>query len=129
MDLYVCGHGGWEVVGRPTVFMPVPAGSEVVFYRDVGDALLVPEAEEILRGSQHALPPERVVRQYMQCPDMTLAPATEFARNFEDAAATRGVRWVAVSGNTRLSDLLARYPRTRIHWIACSVRVLAHVRR
>lgn len=129
MDLYVCGHGGWEVVGRPTVFKPLPAGSEVVLYREVGDAMLVTEAEDILRGSPHALLPERVIRQYMQCPDMTLAPATEFEPRFAAAAATRGVRWVAVMGHTRLSELLARHPGTRLHWIACSVRVLSPAKR
>jgi len=36
---------------------------------------------------------------------------------------------VAVTGHTKLSELLARYPRTRIHWIACSVRVLAPAKR
>jgi hypothetical protein len=124
MDLYVCGHGGWEVVGRPTVFVPLPAGSEVVLYHEVGETMSVPEAEEILKGSTTALKPVREIRQYMQCPDMTLAPATQFEPNFTAAAAIRGVSWTPVRGHTKLSELLTRYPRTRLHWIACSVRVL-----
>jgi hypothetical protein len=123
-DIYVCGHGGWGVIGYSSIFIKIPAGTEVVFYKEIGDVLYVSEAEDILRKAANALPPARVETAFHQCPDMTLYPAQEFWNNFGAAAATGGVSWHAVAGESKLSYFLERYPGTRIHWIACSVREL-----
>ncbi len=111
-------------MGRSNVFVEVPPGSEVVFYKDSLEPLSVPEAEAILRGDAGALPPARVIRARMNANEMTLAPATEFWKQFGAAAAARGVNWHAVAAHTPLSYFLHRYPHTRIHWIACSGVVL-----
>lgn len=124
MDLYVCGHGGWGIVGRSGIFVPVPLSSEVVFYKQIGDVLLVREAEDILRRNRKALAPERTIRGGMQAPEMSLYPAREFWRNFGAAAQEGNVEWHAVATETRLSYFLERYPGVRLHWIACSVREL-----
>ena len=124
MDIYVCGHGGWGTIGRSSIFTRVPTGTEVVFYKEIGDFLLVREAEEILSHSGNAPQPERIVRGGQQAPEMTLYPATEFWKEFGKAASTGGVSWHAVSTDTPLSYFLQRYAWSRIHWIACSVREL-----
>jgi hypothetical protein len=124
MDIYICGHGGWDVIGRSSVFTTLPGGTEVVFYREVGQELMVSEAEAIMRRDPGALRPARVIKQYTQCPDMTLHPAREFWNEFGAAATGGGVHWHAVAQPTRLRHFLERYPGCRIHWIACSVRSL-----
>jgi hypothetical protein len=123
-DIYVCGHGGWGVIGYSSIFVSVPGGTEVVFYKEMGEVLLVREAEDILRRAPSALAPVRTVMAHRQCPDMSLYPAQEFWNRFGAAAATGMVSWHAVAVETRLSYFLERYPGTRIHWIACSVREL-----
>lgn len=123
-DIYVCGHGGWGTVGYSSIFVQVPGGTEVVFYKEIGDVLYVSEAEAILRRAGNALKPARVLTAFRQCPDMTLYPAQEFWSNFGAAANTGGVNWHAVSSEAKLSYFLKRYPGARIHWIACSVREL-----
>ena len=123
-DIYVCGHGGWDTIGYSSIFVQVPAGTEVVFYREIGNVLYVSEAEAILRRANNALTPARVISAYQQCPDMTLYPAQNFWSRFGAAAGTGGVFWHAVATETKLSYFLERYPGTRIHWIACSVREL-----
>ena len=123
-DIYVCGHGGWGTIGYSSIFVQVPGGTEIVFYKEIGDVLYVREAEAILSGAANALPPARTVTAFKQCPDMTLYPAQEFWSNFGAAAQTGGANWHAVATETKLSFFLMRYPGTRIHWIACSVREL-----
>lgn len=124
MELYVCGHGGWGTIGRSSIFVPIPAGTEVVFYKEIGDVLYVREAQDILSGSPNALRPARVVRSGMQCPDMVLHPAQEFWEQFSRAATLGGRNWHAVASDTWLSYFLRRYMSCRVHWIACSVREL-----
>ena len=128
MDIYVCGHGGWDVIGRSGIFTTVPQGTEVIFYKEIGDVLYVSEAEAILSGSTAALQPAREIRGGMQAPEMTLYPAREFWTEFGAAAQRSGANWHAVATDTRLSHFLQRYPGTRIHWIACSVRELNRAR-
>jgi len=124
MDIYICGHGGWGVIGRSGIFVPVPTGSEVVFYKEIGDVMLVREAEAILSGGRGALLPERTIRGGMQAPEMSLYPAREFWPQFGAAAQKGGVDWHAVADETPLSYFLERYRGARLHWIACSVREL-----
>lgn len=125
MDTFVCGHGGWDVIQRATAFVTVPAGSEIWFYKEVGEAMTLGEAEAILRGDPAAPRPERVIRQYMQAPDMTLYACPEFESNFAAAATQGGRQAYMVTGEMMLSELLRRYPSSRLHWMACSVRELA----
>lgn len=129
MDTYVCGHGGWGVIQRATVFVTVPAGAEVCFYKEVGETMSLGEAEAILRGDHDALLPERVIRQYMQAPDMTLYPCPEFQSQFATSAMRGSRRAFMVTGEMKLSELLRRFPSSRLHWMACSVRELAKTRR
>lgn len=123
-DIYVCGHGGWGVIGYSSIFVQIPSGTEVVFYKEIGDVLYVREAEAILRKAPNALYPARTVDGYKQCPDMSLYPAQEFWSNFGASAEAGGSSWHAVAGETKLSYFLQRYSGCRIHWIACSVREL-----
>lgn len=123
-DIYVCGHGGWATIGYSSIFVQIPAGTEVVFYKEIGEVLYVREAEAILRRANNALSPARVIGAYQQCPDMTLYPAQNFWPRFGAAAGVSGAYWHAVATDTNLSYFLERYPGTRIHWIACSVREL-----
>ncbi len=123
-DIYVCGHGGWGTVGRSSVFVKVPQGTEVIFYKEIGDVLYVDEAEAILSKATHALQPARTISALRQCPDMSLYPAMEHWKSFGSAAGGAGSSWHGVSTTTRLSYFLQRYPGSRIHWIACSVREL-----
>ena len=123
-DIYVCGHGGWGTIGHASIFVQIPSGTEVIFYKDIGDVLYVSEAEAILKGAPNALPPARTEGAYRQCPDMSLYPAQEFWSNFGAAANAGGASWHAVASETKLSHFLQQYPGTRIHWIACSVRRL-----
>ena len=129
MDIYVCGHGGWGVDGRSSIFVQVPAGTEVVFYKEIGDVLYVSEAEAILRGAPNALRPARVIRSFESCPEMTLYPAREFWQNFGAAATAGGVNWHAVASPTQLSYFLRSHTPSRLHWIACSSRMLRPVKR
>jgi hypothetical protein len=122
--IYVCGHGGWGTIGYSEVFVEIPASTEVVFYKEIGDVLYVREAEAILAKAPDALNAARILTAYRQCPDMTLYPATEFWDKFGAAASRGGVSWHAVATETKLSYFLQRYPGTQIHWIACSVREL-----
>lgn len=124
MDLYACGHGGWGLIGRSGIFVTVPLSSQIVFYKEIGDVLLVSEAENILRGNNRALEPARTIRGGMQAPEMSLYPAREFWAKFGAAAQEGNVEWHAVAAETRLSYFLERYPGARLHWIACSVREL-----
>jgi hypothetical protein len=123
-DIYICGHGGWGIIGRSSIFVRIPAATEVLFYKEIGDVLYVSEAEAIMRRAPDALRPARTVGASTQCPDMTLYPAREFWNNFGAAAQAGGVPWHAVAAATRLSQFLERYRGARIHWIACSVREL-----
>ncbi len=125
MDLYFCGHGGWDTRGHSSVFVEVPAGTEVVFYKEVGYPLTVGEARKILEHDSQALRPVRTIRGPMQAPEMTLYPAQEFWPVFGAAAKVGHADWHAVATETRLGALLQRYRSARIHWIACSVRELA----
>lgn len=129
MDIYVCGHGGWGVDGRSSIFVQVPAGTEVVFYKEIGDVLYVSEAEAILRGAPNALRPVRVIRSFESCPEMTLFPAREFWRSLGAAATAGGANWHAVASPTQLSYFLRAYTPSRLHWIACSSRMLEPVKR
>jgi len=124
MDIYVCGHGGWDTIGRSAIFTRVPSGSEVVFYKEIGEAMLVSEAEEILSLSPAAPRPERIIEGGQRAPEMTLYPAREFWNEFGRAASASGVNWHAVARDTPLSHFLQTYAWARIHWIACSVREL-----
>lgn len=124
MDLFVCGHGGWGVIGRSGIFVTVPMGTEVVFYKEIGDVLLVREAEAILGHASGAPQPARSIRGGMQAPEMTLYPAREFWTRFGTAAKAGAVEWHAVANDTPLSYFLERYPGVTLHWIACSVREL-----
>lgn len=123
-DIYLCGHGGWGVIGHASIFVQVPSGTEIVFYRDIGNVLYVSEAEAILRRAANALKPARVVTGFQQCPDMSLYPANEFWPQFSRAAGTGGVNWHAAATETKLDFFLMRYPGCRLHWIACGSRQL-----
>lgn len=125
MDVFVCGHGGWDTIQRATVFFAVPAGSEVVFYKEVGYPLQLGEALQVLGQDAKAPLPARIVRQYMQAPDMTLYPCPEFANHFTQAANAGGARAYMVPGQMKLSELMRHFPSSRLHWMACSVRELA----
>lgn len=129
MDIYVCGHGDWGTIGRSGIFVTVPSGTEVIFYKEIGDVMLVSEAEAILSGAPNAPLPERVIRGGMQAPDMSLHPAREFWQEFGAAASRSGASWHAVATETHLSQIFERYQggSLTIHWIACSVRDLAAV--
>jgi hypothetical protein len=127
-DIYVCGHGGWGIVGRANIFTKVPAGTEVVLYREIGSLLYVPEACDILARSPNALRPARTIKSPNQCPDLTLYPAREFWNALGEAAQRGGTHWLAVAQDTRLSDILRRYGLSRVHWIACEVRELGRYR-
>ena len=122
-EIFVCGHGDWGTIGRSSVFVNLPTFTEVLLYKEVGDVLLVSEAEDILSRSKKALQPARVLRSYEHCPDLSLHPAPEFWKEFGSAAKKGGVEWLAVAKETSLSDIVSRW-HTRIHWIACSVRAL-----
>ena len=129
MNIYICGHGGWSTLGSATVFTTVPAGTEIVFYKEVGNPLMLDEAEDVLKGASTAPLPARTVRAYMQTPDMTIYPCPEFEANFAAAAAAGGARAFMVSGQMKLSEVFHRFPGSRIHWMACSVRELKPARR
>jgi hypothetical protein len=122
-DLYVCGHGGWDAFGAG-IFAKLPRGTEVILYKEIGQFLLVTEAEAILSRSPGALAPERVIDSHKNCPDLTLYPAEEFWSQFGTAANRGGVDWLAVASPTRLSELFQRWAGARIHWIACSGRYM-----
>lgn len=121
-EIFVCGHGGWNVMGA-SGFVNLPKFTEILLYKEIGEALYVDEAEDILSGARNALQPTRIIRAYENCPDMSLYPATEHWNSFGSAAKKGGVDWLAVSTETRLSDIVTRW-HSRIHWIACSVRQL-----
>ena len=129
MNVYVCGHGGWDVIQRATVFFAVPAGSEVVFYKEIGNTMDLTEAEALLRGDGTGPLPARQIRSYMQAPDMTLDPCPEFQARFAAAAATGGARAFMVPAQMRLSELIRHFPNSRVHWMACSVRELAETKK
>jgi hypothetical protein len=124
-DIYVCGHGGWRVIGMSSVFVDVPAFTEVVFYKDIGWELDLTEAEAILRGDANAPQPERTVASFSHCPDMSLLPS-QYDAQFAAAATTGGVNAFVVTAETKLSDLLEQCKGNRIHWMACSSRGLRH---
>ncbi len=122
--IYVCGHGGWGTIGRPSVFTTVPAGAEVVLYTEIGSVLYVSQAVEILSRSGNAPRPVRTIGSRRQCPDLTLYPAQEFWNDFGRAATQGGTQWLAAAQPTSLSSILLRHGLGRVHWIACGVREL-----
>lgn len=125
LDIYVCGHGGWATIGYSSIFVQVPQGCQVLFYKEIGEVLYLEEAMAILRRAGNASIPVRTVTPNQSCPDMTLYPAEKFWGEFGAAANAGGVNWHAVQSETRLNYFLKRYPYAHIHWIACSVRELS----
>ena len=123
-DIYVCGHGGWGIIGRASIFTKVPTGTEVVLYKEIGSVLYVPEACEILSRSPNALRPARIINSSTRCPDLTLAPIPEHWGALGRAAESGGTQWLAVAQPTQLKDILLRYGLSRVHWIACEGRML-----
>ncbi len=126
-DVYLCGHGSWEVIGLASVFVTIPPFTEVVFYKDIGEELDLTEAEAILRGDANAPTAVRTVSgtSFQSCPDMAIFPS-QYEAEFTAAAEAGGVQDQVrfATRECRLSDLADELSGSRIHWLACSVRGL-----
>lgn len=123
-DIYICGHGGWDTIGRSSGFVNLPASTSFVLYEEIGHPMYVSDALEILSRNPGAKAPVRRIGAFKAAPDMTIFPAPEFEGQFVAASSAGGSRAFVVSSPTSLARVLGRFRGHTIHWIACSNRML-----
>lgn len=118
-DIYLLGHGEWQSRGTAKAFCQVPKNTSVVFYTPVGRFINSDQTAEIMRGDPNALEPYQTIRQFKQCPNLTLSDGV-----FGDeitALLRTGVRFARVLVPTSLEDLMEKYAGNKLHWLACRV--------
>jgi hypothetical protein len=120
-DIYLLGHGSWDRRGAANAFTSVPKDTSVLFYTPVGRFISARQVAAILRGDPGCLRPAQEFKAYSNCPQVELSDGL-FAVE-EQAILTSGKRFVRVSVDTLLSDLLEKYAGNRLHWLACFPRL------
>lgn len=120
-DIYILGHGAWQTIGSNKPFVKVPRGTSIVFYTPVGRFINSAQTAAIMSGSANKLPPDREITEFKECPNLTLGYGL-FPREVT-ALLQSGVRFVQVSQNTPLEEVLEKYAGNRLHWLACQPRL------
>lgn len=120
-DIYLMGHGSWDTRKKSSAFTIVPKNTSVVFYTPIGRYISSRQTSAILRGDPGCLRPETEYKAFFNCPNIELSDGL-FADE-EYAVLTSGKRFVRVSVDTMLSELMEKYAGNRLHWLACAPRL------
>ncbi len=137
MKIFLTGHGGHTVEDG---YFDLPKNTTVTFYTGYAKLMLSTDVYKLVDGS-HKGDPDRVIKPYMKCPDMTLYPDDDIYLKPTKSALSRNpgkrdcrvvnVNMMKVNGampaSVRLSQIIAALPGNDFVWTCCADLSLNHV--